>query len=511
MSASLVSAVTNSSRLRNTGIALGAGLPLLGLLFHEEIVGAVRVWSESTAYNHCFLILPIALYLAWDRRAMLAGVPIRPVPWVGLGALPVAAGWLVAERLGIMEGRQIALIALVEFMFLCVLGWRMFGKLAAPLLYLFFLVPFGAFIVPALQTFTARFIDFGLGLTALPYYIDNFTIEIPEGAFYVAEACAGLRFLIASVAFGVLYAVLIYRSWGKRTMFIAASIVVPVIANGFRALGIVWLGHVLGSAQAAAADHLVYGWIFFSIVLLLLVAIGLPFREDNKTVASPRPVSAAAPAPLGASLAAAAILLACAAAGPAAAALIDRKAAVTPLTIPDLRLAGCAPLSPPADAGDLQAGAATASLTCEGGAIRLQVAVFAPAVGPGPVLAAQRRMIGLTDGTEIDVTRLAVPGSPVPWRLADAREPPPHTAATALWINGAPSVGGLSMRALQAANSLRRGGDAPVVLTATVDYRLARPAPTRDWPQALLVGFLAAHPDLDAAMRRLAAEAAAAR
>jgi len=37
------------------------------------------------------------------------------------------------------------------------------------------------------------------------------------------------------------------------------SIVVPIIANGFRALGIVWLGHILGSAEAAATDHVLYG------------------------------------------------------------------------------------------------------------------------------------------------------------------------------------------------------------------------------------------------------------
>ena len=55
----------------------------------------------------------------------------------------------------------------------------------------------------------------------------------------------------------------------------------PVIANGFRGLGIVVLGHLLGSAQAAATDHILYGWIFFAIVILALAAAGLPFRQDH--------------------------------------------------------------------------------------------------------------------------------------------------------------------------------------------------------------------------------------
>ncbi len=206
---------------------------------------------------------------------------MAPQPWPAAALLgaPIAIGWIAAERLGIMEGRQLAAIAALEVLALAVLGRRLYRALAGPLLYLVFLVPFGAFLTPQLQQFTARFVAVGLTLLGVPSLVTNMTIEIPEGTFYVAEACAGLRFLIAAVAFGVFFALLNYRSPGRRTAFIAASCVVPVVANGFRALGIVLLGHLLGSAEAAETDHILYGWMFFSIVLLLLVAAGLPFRE----------------------------------------------------------------------------------------------------------------------------------------------------------------------------------------------------------------------------------------
>src|SRR5205823_4921526 len=42
-------------------------------------------------------------------------------------------------------------------------------------------------------------------------------------------------------------------------------------------------GHLIGSAEAAAADHVLYGWLFFSIVTFLLILIGLPFRENSRT------------------------------------------------------------------------------------------------------------------------------------------------------------------------------------------------------------------------------------
>ena len=53
--------------------ALAIGLILLGLIFRTEAMAAYQVWNESTAYSHCFFVLPIALYLAWDRRQNLLG------------------------------------------------------------------------------------------------------------------------------------------------------------------------------------------------------------------------------------------------------------------------------------------------------------------------------------------------------------------------------------------------------------------------------------------------------
>ena len=260
-------------------LALTVGSVALGLVFLPECRAAVSVWTKSTAYGHCYLVAPIAAYLVWDRRDSLRGLAPAPNPALALIGLPLPLAWFAAERMGIMEGRQLVAVAFLELLFLVILGWRLFRAVLGPMLYLFFLVPFGAFVTPLLQSFTAKFIDVGLTLLAIPHFANDMLVEIAAGTFYVAEACAGLRFLIASIAFGVFYALLNYRSPRRRAVFIAASIVVPIVANGVRALGIVLLGNILGSAEAAAADHILYGWLFFSMVMLLLVVAGLPLRE----------------------------------------------------------------------------------------------------------------------------------------------------------------------------------------------------------------------------------------
>jgi exosortase A len=266
---------------------------VFGLAFQREIVGAVRVWTQSTAYNHCFLVLPLVAALLWNRREAVVLLRPWPAPWALALVLALSVVWLAAALLDILEAEQLVVVALFEVLLLVVLGWRVFRTLLAPLLFLFFLVPFGAFLVPALQRFTAVFAVNGLQLLGIPVFADGLIIQIPEGLFEVAEACAGLRFLIASIVFGCFFATIVYRRWPRRIVFIALSILLPIVANGLRALGLVVLAHVEGSAAAALADHVLYGWIFFTLVTLVLIAIGMTFVDGPRRIAVSPAVSPA--------------------------------------------------------------------------------------------------------------------------------------------------------------------------------------------------------------------------
>jgi exosortase A len=474
---------------RGVAIVLGLGAAVLGLLFNEEIASAVHTWMDSTAYNHCFLVIPIAAYLGWDRRDRLQGLAAVPMPMVALAGIPLAAAWLVAERLGIMEGRQLVAITFIELLVLGVLGWRLWWVLAGPLLYLYFLVPFGAFITPDLQDFTTVFVRHGLDLLHIPAYIDGYTIEIPEGTFYIAEACAGLRFLIASIAFGCLYALLMYRSPWRRVAFIAASIVVPIIANGFRAVGIVTLGHLLGSAQAAATDHVLYGWIFFSLVILMLIALGLPFREDiqsSRTV----PVAQAAPPPLAgdgrwraAALAGGFVVL-IAAVSPVLAMQLDRANRLDVASIPPLELGpDCAdlPIDAPALA-DIPGNVVTRRVACDGLVFDLRLDLLAARSTAAPVLAAARRLAILPNPTNdediiTETNWLPLPGGPQRlWRLTRTTAPGPMIAV-AVWVDGKPAAGGFATREHLAWTSLTGARIAPVVVAVSPETDHARMTP----------------------------------
>ena len=78
----------------------------------------------------------------------------------------------------------------------------MVRRILFPLAYLLFAVPLGDFLVGPLQDVTAVFTVWALQLTGIPVYLEGRFFYIPTGAFEVAEACSGIRYLIASLALG---------------------------------------------------------------------------------------------------------------------------------------------------------------------------------------------------------------------------------------------------------------------------------------------------------------------
>jgi exosortase A len=312
---------------RQAGAAMLLATVAALLLFHELAVAAVRIWIRSDTYNPCFLVIPLAAYMAWQRKSY--ALQFRPTPDLrALALLPViAVGYLLVRFAGIVELQQHAVVAMLQVLFLAILGWPAYRALLWPLLYLFFLVPSGEFIVPTLQDYTAWFTIRALMASGIPTFAEGTLITIPNGNFEVAEACAGVRFLFASLAFGVLYADVMYRSAWRKLGFLVLSVIVPIVANGFRAFGIVVLAFVTDNAAAVEADHLIYGWVFFSFVLLLLILAGNWFREDDQPYGVP-PEPAASATPTTARFAVVAVLaVALIASAPAWAKVVEGNAA----------------------------------------------------------------------------------------------------------------------------------------------------------------------------------------
>jgi EpsI family protein len=136
---------------------------------------------------------------------------------------------------------------------------------------------------------TADFTVSALRLSGVPVYREENLFYIPTGSWSVVEECSGIRYLVASVMGGVLFSHFFYRSWRKRAVFIAASVVTPVVANWARAFLIVMLGHLSNNSLAVGVDHLVYGWLFFGVIVTVMFAVGARYADGGSSMPAAPP------------------------------------------------------------------------------------------------------------------------------------------------------------------------------------------------------------------------------
>ena len=264
-------------------MALGVAIAALALVFYDTFANMVGVWNHSSTFNHCFLIPFIALYLGLSKREQLAGT-MPAVSWLGLGYIALnTLVWLGGQLMSVAFAMHLAVVGMLIGAAWALLGQRAFLVVAFPFFYLYFAVPEGEFLVPYLQDWTAMVVVKLLHLTGIPVFIEGRYLTIPTGSFVVAEACSGVNYLIATLSVAAMFTYLQFRAAWRRLVFMMAAVVVPLLANGVRAYGIVMISHLSNYKYAQGVDHFIYGWVFFGFVIFVLFWLGNLFSDIEDT------------------------------------------------------------------------------------------------------------------------------------------------------------------------------------------------------------------------------------
>lgn len=277
---------TDMAGWRGHLVALGlVGFAILAL-FHRDVIGMVSIWWNASTFGHC-LFIPILI--GWLVQQRLPGLrQMEPVAWTP-GLIWLALGgfaWLLGEAAGVALFRHGALILMVQGAVVALLGPAVARALLFPLFYAFFMVPVGEEIVAPLQLITARLCMVFLGLAGVPAHMDGIFITTPTGYFEVAEACSGAKFLIAMTAYGALVCNVCFASWRRRILFMAGALSLSVLANGVRAFATILVAHWTSIDAAVGFDHVLYGWIFFAVIMAVVMAIAWPFFDRKAGDAS---------------------------------------------------------------------------------------------------------------------------------------------------------------------------------------------------------------------------------
>jgi len=259
----------------------GAVLITIPLSLTDTFLFMVQMWINSSNFTHCFLILPASAVLIWGRRAQLA--KIQPAASMPVMLLIVAVGllWVVGSLTNAAIIQNFSAVALIPLSVWTILGRRVANEIAFPLCYLFFMIPFGEFLIPPLMDFTADFTVAAVRFSGVPVYRDGLFLTIPNGPFKVVDACSGVRMLIVSLAVGVLFAHISFSSWRRRIAFIAATIFLAMVTNGLRAYTVVMIGHLI--SMEAAGHHILLGYVYFGVLIIVLVVAGSRFSDKHES------------------------------------------------------------------------------------------------------------------------------------------------------------------------------------------------------------------------------------
>lgn len=430
-----MSAVLSASRSwlpapawRSPLLALALLWAVLLLAYRSTLMSMVGIWARSDTFAHAYLVLPISMWLVWRMRSQLAPLRPKPAPWMLLPLALAAAAWLLGDLAGVNALTQFAFVAIVVLAVPILLGLQVARSLAFPLGFMFFMVPFGDFLLPLMMEATADFTVAAVAMSGVPVYREGLQFVIPSGAWSVVEACSGVRYLIASFMVGTLFAYLNYSTLRRRLAFCTVALLVPVLANWLRAYMIVMLGHLSGNTVAVGVDHLIYGWVFFGVVILLMFLIGSRWSEPEAAANVPAPLQPGQFEPAPVATWAVALMAAALMGVPSAAAwqlAHPARESTVALTLPDFPDAqesqGEPPLLKPSFPG--AAAQTTRSYIVDGGRVTVHVAYFRHQ-GYGAKLSSSGNTLVRSDDKQWNRvasghSSLAIEGRDIPLRTAE--------------------------------------------------------------------------------------------
>jgi exosortase len=233
-------------------------------------------WYDQEDYSHGFLIAPLAVFFAWERRNQLRKAALSPSWWgilpLALGSVTLLIGRLGAELMNMRASFVLTLIGLV----LLLLGRQIFRILLFPLLFLFLMVPLPESLVNViafpLQLVAADLAVKALFLLDVPVLREGNIIHLANAKLFVAEACSGLRSLMALVTLGVVFAYFFRRSMAERIVIVLSAIPIAIIVNSFRVALTGILTIRFGESVAGGVIHETQGLFTFGLAFLLLLA-----------------------------------------------------------------------------------------------------------------------------------------------------------------------------------------------------------------------------------------------
>ena len=250
------------------GVLLLAGyLPVIARL--------AKVWSDDEDMSHGFIVVPVALYVAWLKRDEWLNLPVR-WNWLGLAVMLWGTLQLLVATIGIEYFlARTAMLITVAGILLFIGSWPLLRAFLFPLALMIFMIPIPEIIYNRitfpLQMFASQVAERALDLFGVPVYREGNILELPSQKLSVVEACSGIRSLLSlsflSLAYGFLSE---KRVWVRAVLFFM-TIPIAVATNAGRVTATGLMSEV-NPELAKGLFHTMEGMVSWAVAMVLLIA-----------------------------------------------------------------------------------------------------------------------------------------------------------------------------------------------------------------------------------------------
>lgn len=273
-------------------IVVGASLLVLfTLLYWESINQLLKLWSTHDTYSHGLLVFFITIYLIVTLNKPLTRVRLKPAPLLLLPLSFIIFLWLLSSLTDTQTIELTLLPLIFIFAYISITGYQAARLLIPSLSYILIATPIWDILIPLFQSMAILVNEIALKLSGIPTYIKGTTVSIPAGTFDIEGGCAGIRYLIVTLALGGFYSLQNFKKLKPALILMTASLILPIIFNWIRIYIIIVIGHFTDMQSSLVHDHNNFGWFLYGISLIPLYFIAQRLTKKDSLAPPLLPVT----------------------------------------------------------------------------------------------------------------------------------------------------------------------------------------------------------------------------
>ncbi len=240
------------------------------------VLGLLREWWRDENYSAGALVLPIALFVAWQRRAALRRVRVSISPWAIIALLFAVVMRFLGMLFVFESAERYSFVLMIGALIWLLVGDQMARKLIWVLTFLALMVPLpgkvhNAIANPLREWATSATV---FTLEVMGQYIErqgNVLIIDGEHTVGIEEACSGLRMLTAFMVVGAAFALLADRPLWQKAILVASSVPIALASNLVRLVVTSFLFTYTESAFAERFFHDFAGLTMMPVAVVLML------------------------------------------------------------------------------------------------------------------------------------------------------------------------------------------------------------------------------------------------